>query len=85
MRLLKDLYQNEVDFNFKMLPEVARNEQNTQVFTQDEEYEDMVKNVQYNKKQAKMLRDNLDKIKPTKAKIEGNDEDEESKTVSEPE
>ena len=67
-----------------MLPEVARNDQNTQVFTQDEEYEDMVKNVQYNKKQAKMLRDNLDKIKPTKAKIEGNDEDEESKTVSEP-
>ena len=52
-RFLKDLYQNEIDFNFKMLPERARDEQNTKVFTKEEEYEDMVNNIQYNKKQAK--------------------------------
>ena len=45
----------------------------------------MVKNVQYNKKQAKMLRDNLEKNKPVKAKSEENKEDEESQTESEPE
>ena len=45
----------------------------------------MVKNVQYNKKQAKTLRDNLEKIKPVQIKSEENDEDEELKTESEPE
>ena len=52
-RLLKDMGQFEVDFNFKILPDSARNEENTRVFTKEEEYEDMVKNIQYNKKQAK--------------------------------
>ena len=63
-----------------MLPEVARNDQNTQVFTKDEEYEDMLENVKYNKKHVKKLRDNLDKIMTTKA---DNEEIEESKTESE--
>ena len=49
-RLMKDIKLIEIDFNFKILPEVARIEENTKPFTKEEQFKDLVANGKYNKK-----------------------------------
>ena len=54
-RMLQDMLQNEIDFNFKMIPDIARDESNTRAFSQHEKYLDFVENVKYNKKYSKTI------------------------------
>lgn len=58
-RLLKDIQLLELNFNFKMIPDFARNKEDIRVFTQQEEYSDLIENGKYNKKQANSVRENI--------------------------
>ena len=51
-KVLQDMLQVEFDNNFKMLPDIARNEENTKPFTHMEKCIDIVENGKYNKKDA---------------------------------
>ena len=58
-RLIKDMAQNENIYNFKLLPDEAREQKNNKIFSQHEEYADLLQNGKYNKKQAKTVRQNI--------------------------
>ena len=60
--MLQDMLQNEADYNFKMIPDIARDESNTRAFSQHEKCLDFVKNAKYNKKQAKTIREQIVKL-----------------------
>ena len=54
-RFLADLAQIEQTLNFKMIPDEARLDQNTQVFSKEEELNDLMLNGKYNKKQMRLV------------------------------
>ena len=58
----EDLFLMEADFNFKMLPNIARNEINTQKFSQQEQLIDFEANIHRNKRHSRTLRDNLNNV-----------------------
>ena len=58
---LQDLLTYETTYKFKMLPDRAKDPKNIPVFTQDEQFQDQVDNIKYNKKQAKALKTVLSK------------------------
>ena len=54
-RFLTDVGQIELALNFKMLPDDARKEENTKVFSKEEELADLMENGKYNKKQMRAV------------------------------
>ena len=51
-KFLQDIEETEANCNFKMLPDIARNRENITVFSQQEEYKDLLENGKYNKLQT---------------------------------
>ena len=47
------MMQVEVEMGFKMLPDIAKNTENVKVFSDKEQYADLIENGKYNKKQRK--------------------------------
>ena len=54
--------QVEIDMKFKMLPDIAKKPDGVKVFSEDEQYNDLVQNGKYNKKMGKKTREELDRI-----------------------
>ena len=49
-RLVKDMLQLELELNFKILPDIAKNRKNLPAFSQKEKRDDIIANAKYNKK-----------------------------------
>ena len=52
-RLMRDMMQIELEVNYKLIPDVARNSENTKVFSKEEQLVDMVENAKYNKQNSR--------------------------------
>lgn len=58
-RFLSDIGQIELALRLKMLPDAARKEENTKVFSKEEELEDLMENGKYNKKQMRAVQEDI--------------------------
>ena len=56
------MMQVEVEMGFKMLPDIAKNTDNVKVFSDKEQYADLIENGKYNKKQGKSHREKISHI-----------------------
>ena len=56
------MIQVEVEMGFKMLPDIAKNQDNIKVFSENEQYADLIENGKYNKKQRKSHREEVNRI-----------------------
>ena len=56
------MMQVEVEMGFKMLPDIAKNTDNVKVFSDKEQYADLIENGKYNKKQRKSHREKISRI-----------------------
>ena len=68
-RLMRDMMQIELEVNYKLIPDVARNSENTKVFSKEEKLVDIVENAKYNKQKSRSLLQAISK--DTKATAEG--------------
>ena len=68
-RLMRDMMQIELEVNYKLIPDVARNSENTKVFSKEEKLVDIVENAKYNKQKSRSLLQAISK--DTKSTAEG--------------
>ena len=60
---MDDLREMELDFDFTLLPNIARNSDNIKVFSQQEEYDYLIQNGMHNKKQSKQVSKQIQHLK----------------------
>ena len=56
------MMQVEVEMGFKMLPDIAKNTDNVKVFSDKEQYADLIENSKYNKKQRNSHSEKISRI-----------------------